>query len=81
MSPSSTGFLDPHIGRQFKKFFINVPAFLTWMFWIFKPIISAKTYAKMSVVGTGTPVIAQALLPFIDEKELPKRYGGQAEAF
>ncbi|KAJ3542137.1 hypothetical protein NM688_g6003 [Phlebia brevispora] len=65
----------------FKKLFINVPAFLTWMFWIFKPIISAKTYAKMSVVGTGQPVIAEAMLPLIDAQELPKRYGGEAEGF
>lgn len=51
------------------------------MFWIFKPIISAKTYAKMAVVGTGLGVISPALLEYIDIKELPKRYGGQAEGF
>ena len=51
------------------------------MFWIFKPIISAKTFAKMSVVGTGVPTISEALLPFIAAEELPKRYGGSAEGF
>lgn len=51
------------------------------MFWIFKPIISAKTYAKMSVVGTSQGEISEAMLPLIDAKELPKRYGGEAEGF
>jgi len=44
-------------------------------------LISAKTLAKMSVVGSGTITISGALLPIIDVKELPKRYGGEAEAF
>ena len=66
---------------QFKKFFINVPAVLTWMFWLFKPIISAKTYAKMAVIGSGVPAVSAALLPIIDSKQLPKRYGGEAEGF
>ena len=66
---------------QSKKFFINVPTFMTWVFWLFKPLISANTLAKMSVVGSGTATISEALLPVIDIKELPKRYGGEAEAF
>lgn len=66
---------------QARKFFINVPSLLTWMFWFFKSILSAKTFAKMSVVGTGKHTIAAALLPFIDAKQLPKRYGGEADAF
>jgi len=64
-----------------KKFFINVPTFMSWIFWIFKPLLAAKTVEKMSVVGTGVPTIHAALSPIIDEKELPKRYGGEAEAF
>lgn len=66
---------------QYKKFFINVPTLLNWIFWVFKPLISANTLAKMTVVGTGTSAIRKALLPTIDEKELPKRYGGEADAF
>jgi hypothetical protein len=54
---------------------------MTWVFWLFKPLISANTLAKMSVVGSGTATINEALLPVIDTKELPKRYGGEAEAF
>ncbi|PSR76321.1 hypothetical protein PHLCEN_2v8553 [Hermanssonia centrifuga] len=64
-----------------RKFFINVPTLLTWMFWFFKSILSAKTFAKMSVVGTGKNTISAALLPSIDAKQLPQRYGGEAEAF
>ncbi|OBZ66750.1 Phosphatidylinositol transfer protein SFH5 [Grifola frondosa] len=61
-----------------RKFFINVPMLLTWIFWLFKPLISAKTLAKMSVVGNGPETIGAALLPVIDASELPRRYGGQA---
>lgn len=35
----------------------------------------------MSVVGSGTSTLAAALTPVIDAGELPKRYGGEAEAF
>lgn len=66
---------------QYKKFFVNVPSIFTWIFWLFKPLISAQTLAKMSVVGTGPQTIGKELLPFVDAKELPKRYGGEAEAF
>ncbi|EGN96686.1 hypothetical protein SERLA73DRAFT_184823 [Serpula lacrymans var. lacrymans S7.3] len=64
-----------------RKFFINVPSFLSWVFWIFKPLISSATLAKMSVVGSGKRAIGQALLPVIDADQLPKRYGGEADAF
>ena len=48
---------------------------------LFKPLVSAQTLAKMSVVGTGPATIGKDLLPHIDAKEVPKRYGGEAEAF
>lgn len=64
-----------------KKFFVNVPSFLTWIFWIFKPLLSAATVAKMSVVGSGSKVIGTALLPLIPADQLPKRYGGDADGF
>lgn len=66
---------------QAKKFFVNVPSFLTWIFWIFKPFLSAATVAKMSVVGSGPKVIGTALLPLIPANQLPKRYGGDADGF
>ncbi|KIL69365.1 hypothetical protein M378DRAFT_781198 [Amanita muscaria Koide BX008] len=65
----------------YRKFFISVPTFLNWIFWAFKPLLPANTVAKMSVVGSGTHAISKALLPYIDEKQLPQRYGGDAEAF
>ncbi|KAF5361723.1 hypothetical protein D9756_002255 [Leucocoprinus leucothites] len=65
----------------FKKFFINVPTLLNWIFWAFKSIIPAATLAKMSVVGTGHHAIHKALSPYISEEELPKRYGGHAQGF
>ncbi|KAH9852631.1 CRAL/TRIO domain-containing protein [Lenzites betulinus] len=64
-----------------RKFFINVPMLLTWIFWLFKPIISAATLAKMTVVGTGPKAIGPELSQVIDVKELPKRYGGEADGF
>ncbi|KIM56052.1 hypothetical protein SCLCIDRAFT_29952 [Scleroderma citrinum Foug A] len=64
-----------------RKFFVNVPSFLTWIFWFFKPFLSAATLAKMTVVGHGSRTIGAALLPTIPEDELPRRYGGSAEDF
>ncbi|KAJ3521781.1 hypothetical protein NMY22_g12167 [Coprinellus aureogranulatus] len=65
----------------YKKFFINVPSWMTWIFWAFKAIIPSATLAKMAVVGSSTSALRSALLPHIDAKQLPKRYGGEAEAF
>lgn len=66
---------------QSRKFFINVPTLLTWIFWLFKPLVSAATLAKMAVVGTGAKVIGAELSQVIPPSELPKRYGGEAEGF
>ncbi|EKM48311.1 uncharacterized protein PHACADRAFT_132473 [Phanerochaete carnosa HHB-10118-sp] len=63
------------------KFFVNVPTFMAWVFWAFKAFMSAKTFAKFSMVGTGESTIGVALLPYIDAKELPKVYGGEADAW
>ncbi|KAI5118679.1 hypothetical protein M0805_003616 [Coniferiporia weirii] len=78
----TTPLLQDHYPETlYKKFFVNVPAVFTWVFWLFKPLISAETLAKMSVVGSGPQTIRKELLPFIDAKELPKRYGGEVDAF
>jgi hypothetical protein len=63
------------------KFFVNVPSILAWIFWAFKSLVSAQTFAKMSVVGSRHHAIAKALGQVLDMKELPKRYGGQAKGF
>jgi len=67
--------------HQYKKFFVNVPSLMSWIFWLFKPLMSAQTLAKMSVVGSGAQSIGKELLPLIDASELPKRYGGQSDAW
>lgn len=46
-----------------------------------KPLIPANTVAKMLVIGSGQQAISKALLPHVDPGQLPKRYGGEAEAF
>ncbi|KAH9931807.1 CRAL-TRIO domain-containing protein [Fomitopsis serialis] len=53
-----------------RKFFVNVPTFMAWVFWLFKSFFS--------MVGTGPKTIGAELLPLIDAQELPKRYGGEA---
>ncbi|KAI0741307.1 CRAL-TRIO domain-containing protein [Daedaleopsis nitida] len=63
---------------QYRKFFINVPTLLTWIYWLFKPLVSAATLAKMSVVGSGAKTIGAELSQVIPLSELPKRYGGEA---
>jgi len=65
----------------YRKFFIGVPTILNWMFWFFKPLLSPNTFAKMEVVGSSHHGIKKALLHLIDANNLPKRYGGHAEAF
>ncbi|KAH7881769.1 CRAL-TRIO domain-containing protein [Phlebopus sp. FC_14] len=64
-----------------RKFFVNVPSFLSWIFWLFKPFLSAATLAKMTVVGSGSRSIGAALLPIIDQDQLPREYGGSADDF
>ncbi|CCM04180.1 uncharacterized protein FIBRA_06342 [Fibroporia radiculosa] len=61
------------------KFFVNVPGLMAWVFWLFKPFLSAKTLEKFSMVGSGPKTIGAALLPLIDATQLPKRYGGEAD--
>ena len=69
--------LTPH--PQYKKYFINVPTLMSFIFWTFKAILPAKPCAKMSVVGTSTNSIRDTLGEIIDVKEIPKRYGGEGE--
>jgi len=78
---ASSIFQNHYPELLYKKFFVNVPSFLTWIYWIFKNLVNPRTLAKMQVVGTGPGTISSALLPFIDAKELPTRYGGEASGF
>ncbi|KAJ7636083.1 CRAL TRIO domain-containing protein [Mycena polygramma] len=79
-SQASSIFSSHYPELLYKKFFVNVPGYMSWLFWIFKTILPAATFAKMSVVGSGPRSIGKSLLPFIAADELPKRYGGNASA-
>jgi phosphatidylinositol transfer protein SFH5 len=52
---------------------------MTWIFWLFKPLVSSATFAKLKVVGSGPTTIGKELLQHVDATELPKQYGGQRE--
>ncbi|KAJ8694681.1 Non-classical phosphatidylinositol transfer protein (PITP) [Pleurotus ostreatus] len=80
-SEASSIFQNHYPEFLYRKFFINVPTLMNWIFWLFKPLMPAATLAKMSVVGSGTHAIRKALSPVIGDKNLPTRYGGEAEAF
>lgn len=49
---------------------------MAWIFWIFKPLLSSATAAKMTVVGPGAKAIGKAILPVVEDTELPRKYGG-----
>ncbi|TRM65468.1 CRAL-TRIO domain-containing protein [Schizophyllum amplum] len=80
-SEASKIFGDHYPELLYKKYFVNVPTLMSFIFWTFKAILPAKTFAKMSVVGTSTNSIRDTLKDVIDVKEIPKRYGGEAEGF
>ncbi|KAF7308356.1 CRAL-TRIO domain-containing protein [Mycena chlorophos] len=79
-SEASSIFGSHYPELLYKKFFVNVPGYMSWIFWIFKTIMPAATFGKLTMVGTGSSSIGKALLPFIAADQLPKRYGGTAEA-
>ncbi|KAJ7594682.1 CRAL-TRIO domain-containing protein [Mycena floridula] len=64
-----------------KKFFVNVSWVYTWVFGLFKMILPSATMKKMTMVSQGRAAIGRALLPLIDASQLPKQYGGEADAF
>lgn len=66
---------------QHLKFFVNVPYFMTWIYWLVKPVMPARTFAKLRVAGVSPPTIGKELLPHIEASELPRAYGGEAVGF
>ncbi|KZV91507.1 CRAL/TRIO domain-containing protein [Exidia glandulosa HHB12029] len=64
-----------------RKFFVGVPTLMSWIFWVFKAIVPSQTFAKMTVVGTGSATIGKELEKVIEKKELPERYGGEGSKF
>ncbi|KJA28194.1 hypothetical protein HYPSUDRAFT_129907 [Hypholoma sublateritium FD-334 SS-4] len=80
-SEATNIFQNHYPEMLYKKFFINVPTLLNWIFWLFKPLVSANTLAKMTVVGTGQHAIKKALSEYITVNQIPGRYGGEGEVF
>jgi len=79
-SEATTIFRDHYPETLYKKYFVNVPTLMAWIFWIFKPLLPARTQAKMTMIGTGSEAIGAELLKIIPAKQLPKQYGGEADA-
>ncbi|KAI0306110.1 CRAL-TRIO domain-containing protein [Multifurca ochricompacta] len=42
-----------------RKFFVNVPSIMTWIFWLFKPVLSPATIAKMKSSATARALSAR----------------------
>ncbi|KAH7101554.1 CRAL-TRIO domain-containing protein [Auriculariales sp. MPI-PUGE-AT-0066] len=71
-SEASKIFGDNYPELLYRKYFVGVPGYLTWVFWLFKAIVPSQTFAKMQVVGIGKEAIGKELL------QLPEKYGGEA---
>ncbi|KAF2405169.1 phosphatidylinositol transfer protein SFH5, partial [Trichodelitschia bisporula] len=57
-----------------KKFFLNVPLVMSWLFTFFKALLPSATTKKFSVISYGTSLTSE-LGP-----DIPKEYGGKAGA-
>jgi hypothetical protein len=57
-----------------RKFFVNVPLVMQWMFSAMKLIVSKETTRKFSVLSYGTDVAAEL------GAGVPEEYGGKAGA-
>jgi len=72
-------FGDYYPETLYRKFFVNVPALMAWIFWFAKAVIPTQTFAKLTMVGKGPAAIGKEMLPIVDKSELPKQYGGEAD--
>jgi phosphatidylinositol transfer protein SFH5 len=54
-----------------KKFFVNVPLVMQWMFTFIKPFVSVETQKKWAVLSYGNQ-LAKDVGP-----DIPKEYGGE----
>ncbi|CAN8101690.1 unnamed protein product [Discula destructiva] len=61
-----------------EKFFVNVPAIMGWMYAVIKVFIAEKTAKKFHPMANGTNLAAEFKASGMDEKQLPKEYGGDA---
>lgn len=55
---------------------MNVPAIMGWMYALIKVFIAEKTAKKFHPMANGANLAAEFKNSSIDEKQLPKEYGG-----
>lgn len=60
-----------------EKFFVNVPAVMGWMYALIKVFIAPKTAKKFHPMANGGNLAAEFKTSGLDEKQLPKEYGGE----
>ncbi|ROW04762.1 hypothetical protein VMCG_04737 [Cytospora schulzeri] len=60
-----------------EKFFVNVPAIMGWMYALIKVFIAEKTAKKFHPMANGANLAAEFKQSSMDEKQLPKEYGGE----
>ncbi|KAF3764099.1 CRAL/TRIO domain-containing protein [Cryphonectria parasitica EP155] len=60
-----------------EKFFVNVPAIMGWMYAVIKVFIAEKTAKKFHPMANGANLAAEFKAGGLDEKSLPKEYGGE----
>ncbi|PSR79998.1 CRAL-TRIO domain-containing protein [Coniella lustricola] len=61
-----------------EKFFVNVPAIMGWLYAAIKVFIAEKTAKKFHPMANGTNLAAEFKASGLDEKQLPKEYGGES---
>ncbi|EON95823.1 putative phosphatidylinositol transfer protein sfh5 protein [Phaeoacremonium minimum UCRPA7] len=63
-----------------EKFFVNVPAVMGWLYGVLKLFVAEKTRKKFHPMANGGNLAAEFVGSGLNEKELPKEYGGEAGA-
>lgn len=67
-------FQDYYPEVLYKKYFLNVPWIMSWMFTLVKPLVSKETLAKFEVMSDGSKLSSKM------GDWVPKVYGGKAES-
>jgi hypothetical protein len=67
------------LGRHYpetlsRKFFVNVPVVMGWMYQAMKLVVAKETAQKFTVLSYGNQLVGEL------GKEVPKEYGGTNEA-
>lgn len=69
--------MPTHRLNEQEKFFVNVPAIMGWMYAVIKVFIAEKTAKKFHPMANGANLAAEFKTGGLDEKQLPKEYGGE----